>query len=297
MPEVTRSRIGHLVRKLFEILLDQPEGMKAADAVAALANAVELTEYEAGEYPSGGRRFDKIVRFATIDCVKAGWLVKDKGVWSITDKGETAYQDIPDSEKFYSEATRLYRKWKKEQPTENTGGDDDIDDAIEKSASITLEKAEESAWAEIEAHLAVMNEYDFQRLVGSLLEAMGYHVGWIAPPGKDGGVDLVAFTDPLGTSGPRIKVQVKRNVKSSKIDAVGLRSFKAVLGSDDVGLFIALSGFTREAEKEARSFDRRMTLVDAAALVDLWTANYAKLDDNARRRLPLRPVWFLVGEE
>jgi predicted Mrr-cat superfamily restriction endonuclease len=33
---------------------------------------------------------------------------------------------------------------------------------------------------------------------------------YVAPPGPDGGIDLIAHTDPLGTTGPRIKVQVKR---------------------------------------------------------------------------------------
>jgi restriction system protein len=296
--EVTKARTGQFVRKLFEILLTQPEGMRAIDAMAALAKAVRLTEYEAGEYASGGRRFEKIVRFATVDCVKAGWLVKEKGIWSVTEQGAAAYHAMPDPEQFYREAVKLYWKWKKDQPgAEDLGASDDIDEAAEKSASITLEKAEESAWGEIETHLAVMNEYDFQKLVGSLLTAMGYHVGWIAPPGKDGGVDLLAFTDPLGTSGPRIKVQVKRNLKSAKIDVSGLRSFMAVLGEDDVGLFVALSGFTKDAEWEARQSHRRVTLVDSAALVDLWTAHYGKLEDSARRRLPLRPVWFLTGEE
>jgi restriction system protein len=285
---------------LFEILLAKPEGIRASEALAVLAKAVHLTEYEAGEYESGGRRFEKIVRFATVDCVKAGWLVKEKGVWSITEQGVQAYHAIQDPEQFYRQAVKLYWQWKKAQPAvEGSGGgdNDDIDETLEKSASITLEKAEESAWDEIEAYLSAMNEYDFQKLVGSLLTAMGYHVGWIAPPGKDGGVDLFAFTDPLGTRPPRIKVQVKRNLKSSKIDVTGLRSFMAVLGEGDVGLFVALSGFTKDAEWEARQSHRRITLLDTNALVDLWTAHYGKLEDSARRRLPLRPVWFLAGEE
>ena len=78
---------------------------------------------------------------------------------------------------------------------------------------------------------------------------------------------------------------------------MGLRSFMAVLGEDDVGLFVALSGFTKDADIEARQSHRRMTLLDTAGLVDLWTTNYTKLDDTARRRLPLKPVWFLAGED
>ena len=295
MAEVTKARTGQLIRKLFGILQAQPDGMKAGDALAALAAQVQLTPYEAGDYPTGGRRFEKIVRFATVDTVKAGWLVKDKGIWTVTSEGAQALQQYPDGEQFYREAVRLYHKWKKAQPVAEVEEGDD--EAVEKSASITLEQAEEMAWAEIEAHLAAMPPYEFQELVGALLTAMGYHVAWIAPPGKDGGVDVIAYNDPLGTRPPRIKVQVKRNANSPRIDVMGLRSFMAVLGEGDVGLFVALSGFTKDADLEARQSHRRITLIDANQLVDLWTRHYGQLDDGARRRLPLKPVWFLAGDE
>lgn len=295
MANVTKARTGVLIRKLFELLQAQPDGMRAAEALAALANAVPLTDYEAGDYESGGRRFEKIVRFATVDCVKAGWLVKHKGVWTVTEAGAAAYAAIQNPETFYREAVRGYQKWKKAQP--DVLADATPEEVVEKSAAITLEEAEEWASREVEEFLAAMPPYEFQTLVGELLTAMGYHVGWEAPPGKDGGVDLIAFNDPLGTRPPRIKVQVKRNANSSKIDVIGLRSFMAVLGDDDVGLFVALSGFTKDAEYEARHSHRRLTLIDTAKLVDLWTAHHANLDDGARRRLPLKPVWFLAGEE
>lgn len=295
MAEVTKARTGFLIRKLFEILHSHPDGLRAAKVLEILANQIQLTPYEAGDFESGGRRFERIVRFGTVVCVKAGWLIKQKGVWSVTEQGVAALNAHIDPEKFYREAGRLYKKWKKAQPTEQ---DEDVpEEGAEKSAAITLEQAEEWAWQEIENYLAAMNPYDFQTLVGELLTAMGYHVGWEASPGKDGGVDLLAFNDPLGTRPPRIKVQVKRNAGSQRIDVVGLRSFMAVLAEGDVGLFVALSGFTKDAEMEARQSHRRMTLIDTAALVDLWTANYSKLDDAARRRLPLRPVWFLAGDD
>jgi restriction system protein len=293
--DITKARKGQLVRTLFDILLAQPDGMYASDALRALADRVKLTEYEAGDFESGGRRFERIVRFNTIQSVKAGWLTKRKGVWTVTDEGRAAAQAYADPEKFYDEATRLYWQWRKAQPVapkEATG-----EEGIEDSAVVTLEQAEEMAWKEIEDYLAEMPPYDFQELVGELLKAMGYHIAWVAPPGKDGGVDLVAYNDPLGTKPPRIKVQVKRNAHSPKIDVTGLRSFMAVLGDGDVGLFVALSGFTKDAEWEARQSHRRLTLLDTAKLLELWTSHYGKLEDAARRRLPLKPVWFLAGED
>lgn len=295
MAKITKRRTGELVRELFKLLRSQPEGMRAVEALAALAGRVTMTEHEAGEYETGGRRFEKIVRFSTVAPVKAGWMVKDKGIWTLTPEGEAALQAYPDPEQFTRAAGQLYKKWKSAQPVPEEGEEDD--GIGEGSATITLEEAEEMAWAEIEAFLAAMPPYDFQELVGALLKAMGYHVAWIAPPGKDGGTDIIAYNDPLGTRPPRIKVQVKRNANSPRIDVMGLRSFMAVLADGDVGLFVALSGFTKDADHEARQSHRRISLIDARRLLELWTTHYGQLDDSARARLPLKPVWFLASDD
>ena len=226
--------------------------------------------------------------------MKAGWLVKDKGIWTLTPEGEAALVNYPDPEQFTRAGGQLYKKWRNAQPDMELPEEGEIE---EDSATITLEEAEEMAWAEIEAHLAAMPPYEFQELVGALLQAMGYHVAWIAPPGKDGGTDIIAYNDPLGTRPPRIKVQVKRNANSPRIDVTALRSFMAVLGEGDVGLFVALSGFTKDADYEARQSHRRLNLIDARRLMELWTSHYGQLDDGARARLPLKPVWFLTGNE
>jgi restriction system protein len=140
-----------------------------------------------------------------------------------------------------------------------------------------------------------MNPFDFQELVAALLRAMGYHVSWIAPPGKDGGIDIVAWSDPLGTRPPRIKVQVKRVGQNVSVD--GLRSFMAILSDDDVGLFVTTAGFTKDAEEAARTQEKRkVTLVNLEKLFDLWVEYYARLDNDARRRLPLSPIYFLAPE-
>lgn len=295
MADVTKARTGELIRTLFGILIAHGEPMRASDALKALEQAVTLTPYEAGDYESGGRRFERIVRFGTVSAVKAGWLVKQKGHWSVTEDGRSAYESIKNPEAFQRQAVKLYWAWRKAQPEQQDEAEAEA--AVENSAVITLEYAEEMAWKEIEEFLAQMPAYDFQELVAALLRAMGYHVGWVAPPGKDGGIDILAYNDPIGSRPPRIKVQVKRNAGSSRIDVTGLRSFMAVLGEGDVGLFVALSGFTRDAEFEARQSHRRITLLDTARFVELWTAHHDKLDDAARRRFPLRPVWFLAGEE
>lgn len=54
--QVTRQRVGKLMRTLFEILLENAEGMQAAGALAELEQRVPPTDYENGQFPCGGRR-------------------------------------------------------------------------------------------------------------------------------------------------------------------------------------------------------------------------------------------------
>lgn len=299
MAEITRRRTGELLRRLFSILLERPDGMRAKDALAALERQVELTEYERGTFGNGDRRFEKIVRFATVDCVKAGWMVKARGFWTITPEGQSALQGFEEPDEFYREAVRLYHHWKDSQPPSDEAEAElplALEGSVEREVEQTFEMAEERARAEIDAFLAKMPPYEFQELVGALLEAMDYHVAWIAPPGKDGGIDVVAFTDVLGTRAPRIKVQVKR--QQARVTVDGLRAFLAVLGDDDVGIFVNTGGFTRDADDEARTqARRRLTLIDGERFVELWVEHYQSLDDAARRRLPLRPIWYLAPND
>jgi restriction system protein len=302
MPEVTRRRNGELLRGLFQILLEHPEGLPARDALAKLRTRVEPTEYEKGRFESGVPRFDQIVRFATVDASKAGWLLKQKGQWAVTDQGRAALAQIPDPEAFYRRAAVLYREWRKRTPDVSpegepgpAGSEAELEVEVEKAPGITLEQAQEQARAEVEQYLRAMPPYEFQDLVASLLQAMGYHVSWVAPPGKDGGIDILACGDPLGTRPPRIKVQVKRVGQNVTVD--GLRAFMALLGDDEVGLFVTTSGFTKDAQDEARTQARRkVTLVDLKRFFDLWIEHLDRLDEEARRRFPLEPIYFLAPE-
>jgi len=293
MAEITRQRTGELLRKLFEILKEYPEGLKASDALARLASSVQLTTYEAGSYESGNR-FEKIIRFATIDCVKAGWLVKQKGIWTLTTEGIAAYSQLKDPDAFYREATRLYNEWRRKSSKSDEARISVEEEDEGEATSITYEKAEELAWDEVEKYLKSMNPFDFQVLVADLLRGMGYFVSWISPPGKDLGVDIIAHPDPLGTQSPRLKVQVKRYTEG-KVDRPTVQSFISTINDHDAGLFVCTSGFTKDAEDYARNQERRkIMLIDADGFFELWVQFYPKLDEGARQRLPITPIYFLT---
>lgn len=138
-----------------------------------------------------------------------------------------------------------------------------------------------------------MPPYDFQHLVAALLRAMGYYVAWVAPAGPDAGIDVLASADPLGASRSRIKVQVK--CQQAKVSVEGLRSFMALLGDNDFGIFVCTGGFTRDAEAEARQQEKRqLTLLNLERFVDLWIEHYGKVGELDRQLLPLQPVHYLA---
>jgi restriction system protein len=293
MPGLDRKRRGELLRAVFAVLLDDPEGMRARDVFPRVERLVGMTEFEAANYPGKDlRRFEKSIRFVTINAVKAGWMVKEAGVWTATESGSEAYRRIEDPEEFLLEAQRLYKAWEKTQPQQDEDAESAESEEELDAASVTLERAEEASWEEVREVLHQMDPYDFQDLVAGLLRGMGYFVNWISPPGKDQGIDILALSDSLGTKGPRIKVQVKR--ERSKTSATTLRAFYSVLHEDDIGVFVTLGGFTADAESEARSQIRRIRLIDATEFFRLWTRHYLDIPEEDRRRLPIRLVPFLA---
>lgn len=294
MADLDKKRRGELLRAVFDVLADHPDGIQAKDALAEVEGRIELTDFEKANYPNSNvRRFEKTVRFQTINAVKAGWMVKEAGIWTPTEDGLVAHKQFTDPEQFMDEAGKLYQAWAKAQPPKEA--EEDEQPPALSDASVTLEKAEEASWEEVREFLHAMEPYDFQHLVAGLLRGMGYDVTWVAPPGKDRGIDIVALTDPLGAQGPRIKVQVKR--QQDKTDAKNLRAFMSVLKEGDVGAFVSLGGFTSDAEEEARNEARRIRLIGAYQLFALWTRYYDRIPEQDRRRLPVKFVPFLATGE
>lgn len=295
MADLDRQRRGELLRTVFDVLADHQQGIRARDALAEVERRLPLTEFEAANYPGTDiRRFEKTVRFQTINAVKAGWMAKEAGVWTPTGEGLAAHATYVDPSQFMNEAEDLYRAWAEARPEEE--GDQGGDDAEDlPDASITLERAEEASWHEVLDFLHGMDPFDFQHLVAGLLRGMGYYVPWVAPRGKDRGIDIVALSDPVGTKGPRIKVQVKR--KREKTDATALRAFSSVLHEGDVGMFVTLGGFTPDAASEARTEVRKLRLVDAQEFFELWARYYTEIPEGDRRRLPIKFVPFLLPRD
>ena len=108
MPEITRQRQGEMVRKVFEILLAHPDGLPAKQVLATAAAELTLSPFEESDYPNhpGVRRFEKILRFSTIPFVKAGWMLKTKGNWIVTDEGKSRVRDSHRPGRFHESCRR-----------------------------------------------------------------------------------------------------------------------------------------------------------------------------------------------
>ena len=90
-----------------------------------------------------------------------------------------------------------YRAWKGQNKGQESESEEQPGDA-KKSQKATIELLKDQALEGFREHIAKMNPYEFQDLVAALLRAMGYYTPFVSPKGKDGGIDIVAYQDPLG---------------------------------------------------------------------------------------------------
>lgn len=139
--------------------------------------------------------------------------------------------------------------------------------------------------------LRTMDPFRFEHFVAGLLTAMGYRAEATRATG-DGGVDVIAYRDPLGLEPPIVKVQCKRTV--STIGAPDVQKLAGALahGGSEVGLFISLGSFSADAVHLERT-RQDLRLITGVQLVDLVFAYYDKLDPEWRRLLPLRSVYVV----
>ena len=282
----------------FKILKDAGGEMSGKDVLTKIRDTVEFNEYEKHRYEKTGYiRWESILHFYTIDSMKAGFLRKQKGLWILTKEGESAIKLGP--EELLSTATKIYREWdanrKKEKPNEEELDGINIDKGQAQKA--LLNQYEDDANNGIRNYVINKNPYEFQDLVAGLLESMGYHISNIAERGPDGGIDIIAYTDPLGTKQPRIIVQVKHRSNDS-ISADEIQKLSGALKrNSDVGIFVTSGSFSKPAIKEARNSKEHIELIDFDRFVSLWVEYYPKMSDLQKNMLPLQPIFFLGSDQ
>lgn len=279
------------------ILSKNGGSMPVRELMLEVEKTVVLSDWEKEVLENTGNiRWQSIMHFSSVDYVKAGYLLKKKGHWTITPEGEEVIK--LGAEKMQDKAQQQYREWRasKERAIEpQTTATEETEDPV-KEAIIELENLEEQANNGIRDYIRGKNPYEFQDMVAALLKAMGYYIQSVAPKGKDGGVDVVAYVDPLGAQTPRIKVQVKHRPEAV-IGASDIRALLGILRSGDIALFVTSGVYSPDAKSTAASSREFIRLIDGDEFIEMWQNYYDKMSDDDKNMLPLKRISFLGNNE
>jgi len=288
----SRALAAKVIYAGLSILRDSGKELPMRDLMEKVEKKVDLDKWAKERYEKTGYvRWESIFHFFSIDCVKAGYLIKKKGVWYLTPEGEEALKLAP--EVLLEKATMAYRKWRAENPVTREEDEEPDEQVVEVPS---YDDIEQKAIEGLQQYINAKNPYEFQELVAALLRGMGYYTPFVAPKGKDGGVDVMAYRDPLGTQSPRIQVQIKHKESSASVQEV--RQLMGLLQKEgDVGIFVSTSGFTPDARMAARGSHVHVELIDLNRFISLWQEFYEKLKDEDKSLLPLRPIFFIAAGE
>lgn len=297
------SRTSELASKLvFETLkvLKENEGELASSLLMEqLSKRVQLDDWAKGILEKTGNiRWQSILHFYSIDLIKAGFLIKKKGVWYLTPDGEKALEK--GEKDLFKTAQNLYRAWKEKNKEETHIHNKDISEeeieTVSQKVSSLLDDARSKANQSFSKFiLEEFDPYSFQELCGALFRGMGYYTPFIAPKGKDGGVDVIAYKDPIGSTTPHIKIQIKYR-QDTKATSQELRQLKGILTSNDIGVFISISGFASDALKEFKHSNPHIELIDLERFIELWQEFYGNMKDEDKALMPISPVYFVDKE-
>lgn len=269
--------------------------MPAKELYPYVNNNVQLTEWE--KEPAGKMkyiRWTNSFQFYSIDYQKAGFIVKQKGSWYLTPEGEAILKKSP--EEVMNLANAAYHEWRRLNPKETNSEEEPTDDNAQTDRAEELNMLESDAREGIRRHIVSKSPYEFQDMVAALLRAMGYHTPFVAPKGKDGGIDIIAYLDPLGAKTPRIKVQVKHKPETS-IGASEIRALLGVLRAGDIALFVTSGTFSPDAKSTGTSSREFIRLIDGDEFIDMWLEFYDKMTDDDKNMLPLKRIAFLGNND
>ena len=292
-PAPSRVLASKTVFMVLKILKENDNEMSIKELFKEMEKKINFTDWEKGRFEKTGQlRWQGICHFYTIGCVKAGFIIKKNGIWYLTPEGVEA--EKMSEEKLFEKIVLGYKNWKKGQSLVSdtlSDGKESEDEIENKEDLLIYTDLQIKAMEGMINYIDNKNPYEFQELVAALLRGMGYFTPFVAPKGKDGGVDIIAYKDPLGTTTPRIQVQIKHRENSTSVKEV--RELMGLLKNGDVGIFVSTAGFSSDAKSTARLSNNHIELIDQNRFIQLWQDFYNKLSDQDKNLFPLKPVYFL----
>src|SRR5205823_14754294 len=106
----SKATAAKTVYATFKILKAAGGQLPGREVVQKLRERLTFSEWEKGIYESNNtERWIVILQFYTIDCIKAGFMKKEKRVWYLTEEGEKAIS--LGQEELLNAASAAYREW------------------------------------------------------------------------------------------------------------------------------------------------------------------------------------------
>ena len=138
--------------------------------------------------------------------------------------------------------------------------------------------------------ILLLDPWEFEKLVGHLLAAMGFEVK-VTGRVSDGGVDFRGVLNVSNAAQVNITGQVKRYQRGSKITARPIRDLRGRIPIGSQGTFVTTSDYTKDARRVAEEDGfARVGLINGEQLVDLLTQHWQDIPDEYRDQLGLKPI-------
>lgn len=242
------------------------EAKKLKELVKPLAQHFHLSDaeieqmYESGNGPVFLDRISWAMSFLNL----AGYIEKPKrGVYQINDSGRLILQR-KDAETYLYKANAK----KKSRPLiANETTDIETEDKTPLQLfSESFDEIKKSIYDEILETVLRKSPREFEHLVVSLLERMGYggqvkNAGEVTQASNDGGIDGIIKEDLLGLG--RIHIQAKRYDIGNTVGRDEIQKFVGALAvaQSNKGIFITTSAYTKGAQEYANNLNGTTALV------------------------------------
>jgi len=169
----SRELASKVIFAALQILKEKGGQAPGREVIAEVESRVPLDDWARATFEKTGYvRWQSILHFYSIDCVKAGFLVKKKGVWYLTPEGESALK--LGAAGLLAAATKAYREWKQENQPPDAAEDEDVVEGGQQGQEAAIHEIEQLAIDGLKKQIAIKNPYEFQELVAALLREMGY---------------------------------------------------------------------------------------------------------------------------
>lgn len=138
------------------------------------------------------------------------------------------------------------------------------------SAQLIIEKQNNLVREALKKELHAMDAYQFEFLIGDLLQKLGYENVEVTKQSGDKGIDIMADLTLEGITDVKTVVQVKRFKKGNNISGSVVTQLRGSAEVDQRGLIITTSDFTKGAVMEAKASNKMpVALVNGEKLVSL----------------------------